>query len=516
MQAKACRRLVTVSVATLLAVTTAAVPAKAASDTGSLHITVTEATGAPAGGAVYIFEPDHSYVTYGELDADGRATLTLPAGSYRAQILPSSASGPGVTDISRAQWWQGKTSFETADPITVTAGATVEITERLFPTGSIEITARDSITGRTIADFCVVDDYWSRHACSQGSGKVVLADLPPGTYRFWVSSEDDTYLNTTVWLTVKANETTTTEVELEPAAKIQTTIVDATTGAPVFAACVALSPAGSGRLPYGANNCSGFTGKVVVLYVPAGSYQLFVRPPTLSTYGAQWVGWRGGTGDPTRARVVRVAPGETVRVPPIRLDPGGSISGVVTSAATGQPVPYAYVSLSAGERPGNEFAVSTNEQGQYRFDRLGPYRWRLFFTADNHARQWSGGTADRRRAEWIGVWAGQTTTYSPALQVGTMLTGRVTDASGAPFKGYVDIYHARTGDRIGEGRSTDGTYRSFVLGPTIVKIRREWGEASSGQNRSNWYDGAGSFEDATPVRIAASGTQTLDMVVDTD
>lgn len=514
MEAETRRRLVAVGVATLLAAVTAAGPAQAASGTGSLQVTVTTATGAPTGGTVYVYRPDRGLVRSGELDAEGRVTLTVPAGSYRAEIVP--ATGPDEYDYARAQWWHGKTSFETADTITVTAGATVEITEQLLPTGSIEITARDSSTGASIADFCAADDRWLRNECSEGSGTVTLADLPPGTHLIWVFSEDDTYLSTSTELTVQPNATTTATVELAPAARIETTIVDAATGAPVPNACVAVSLAGSGRLPESVGYCSEDTGAVTIGYLEAGSYQLFVEPPSDSGLGAQWVGWRGGTGDPARARVVRVSSGATVQVPPIRLDPAGTISGVVTSAATGQPVRDAYVSLSAWGRSGPTFGVWTDEQGRYQLDWLGPYPWRLFFTADDHARQWSGGTADRRLAERIPVRAGQTTTYSPALQVGTVLTGQVTDASGAPLAVDISIYHAQTDDLIGDGWSPDGTYRSLVLGPTTVKILRDWYDESNGESRSDWYDGAQSFEEATPVPIAASGEQTLDMVIDTD
>jgi hypothetical protein len=231
-----------------------------------------------------------------------------------------------------------------------------------------------------------------------------------------------------------------------------------------------------------------------------------VQAPAGSGYGAQWVGRSGGVGTATRARTVRVNAGGTATVPTIRLDRAGTISGVVRSE-TGRPVPFGTVSLHAFGRAGASFSEDLDAEGRYRIDWLGPYEWPLLFSVADHARQWSGGQADRRRAKEIRVRSGRTTTYSPTLTVGTVLTGTVTNASGQPLAAEFDLRNAATGEPMGGGFSPAGTYRSLVLGGQDVKLN--WFAAE----RSGWYDNASDFASATRVRIPRSGTKTLNLVL---
>jgi hypothetical protein len=268
-----------------------------------------------------------------------------------------------------------------------------------------------------------------------------------------------------------------------------------------------------GTLPDGGGYCSDAEGRVTVGSLRKGPYNLFVKPYPGSGYGAQWVGSNGGTGDPAQARVVNVDPIADAVVPPIKLDRAGTITGVVTSAATRQPVTSGYVSLSAWGRVGPGFGTDIDASGHYSLDWLGPYEWPLVFTNDHHARQWSGGVADRRDARQIRVQAGRTTTYNQALKVGTVWTGSVMDAAGNPVAISFDAYNAATGDQMGGGESSGGTYRTLILGPQTIKIK--WSPSGSPIPYERWYDDAPDAEHATPVDVPRKGTLTLNMVVAT-
>ncbi|HEX5997236.1 MAG TPA: carboxypeptidase-like regulatory domain-containing protein [Jiangellales bacterium] len=480
---------------------------------GVLQVTVTEHDGTPAQGAVslHVDEP-YADVISARLDESGQASLDALPGGYRVKVIPDVAGEPYNPDYARAQWLFGKTLFEQGDSVTVTSDTITTVSERLLTPGSVRVTARDSVDGTAIAAFCASVE--GRADCSDGSGVVDLIDLRPGSHVLNVYTDDGRYFSADPTVTVVAGETVSAVVELERAASITSTVVDAATGQPVAGACLVLAPAGTGRLPDGSHGCSGADGRVTAGQLQQGAYNLFVRPPEGSGYGAQWVGSSGGTGDAAKAREVAVEPGAEVVVPPIKLDRAGAIAGVVTSAATGQPVTSGVVSLSAYGRVGPSFATGIDESGRYTLDWLGPYEWPLLFTTDDHARQWSGGVADRREAKRIKVHAGRTSTYNPALKVGAVWTGSVTDAAGSPLAISLDAVNAATGDTMDEADSDgDGRYRSLILGSQTIKIR--WTLFDGTTTHVRWYDGAADFEQAKPVDVPKKGTLTLDMVIAT-
>ena len=91
---------------------------------------------------------------------------------------------------------------------------------------------------------------------------------------------------------------------------------------------------------------------LVVTGVDPGLYQVFVRSYDTAAHGWQWVGWHGGTGQRQWARVIRVRSGANTVLPDIRLDPPGSITGVVTDAA-GAPVRHGRRASWQCEKPAN-------------------------------------------------------------------------------------------------------------------------------------------------------------------
>lgn len=479
---------------------------------GTIEIAVTEPDGTPARGEVSVYHLSDLLLTSGRLDETGRASMEALAGDYKVQVVPAVPGDPDSLDYARAQWLHGARSFEEGDVITVTADTATAVAERLLPWGSLTVTARDSIDGSPIADFCV--SVAGREACSGGSGAVTVTALVPGTHEVIVFTRDDRYFSAGTTVAIVAGETVPVVVDLERAGRVMATVVDAATSQPVAGACLATSPAGTGRLPDGAPWCTDAAGRVTIAPVSAGAYNLFVRPQAGSGYGAQWVGTAGGTGDSAQARQVTVDPAVDAVVPPIKLDRAGTIAGVVTSAATEQPVNSGFVSLSAWGRIGPSFGTDIDESGRYTLDWLGPYEWPLLFTTDDHARQWSGGVADRREAKRIKVHAGKTVTYNPALKVGTVWTGTVTDTAGNPLATSLDAFNAATGDPMDEA-DTDGrgTYHSLILGPQTIKI--QWVVFDETTTRTGWYDDDADFEHAKPVDVPKKGTLTVNMVIPT-
>lgn len=478
---------------------------------GTLQIAVTEPDSAPARGEVSLHDLSNSSLTSVRLDENGHASLEAFAGEYKIQVVPAIPGDPDTLDYNRAQWLHGATSFEQGEVIAITPDTNIAITERLRPWGSVTVTARDSMDGSPIANFCVY--VAGREGCSGGSGSITIIGLVPGTHELTVSTQDGRYFPAQTTVTVVAAETVPIVVDLVPGGAITTTVVDATTGHPVAGACLIVVPMGIGRAGDAGGSCSGVDGQTILGPLHGGAYNLFVVPETGSGYGAQWVGWMGGVGDPDRARGVTVEPRAVAAIPSVKLDRAGTISGTVTSAATSQPVTSGHVSLFPYGQGGPAFDSEIDESGRYSLDWLGPYEWPLVFTTVDHARQWSGGVADRREAKQIKVQAAKTTTYSPALKVGTVMTGTVTDAAGNPLTIDFDVINAATGDIMGGGFSPGGTYRSLILGPQTVKIK--WRLYDGTTSHQGWYDDDIDFEHAKPVDVPKKGTLTVNLMIAT-
>ncbi|WP_328475441.1 carboxypeptidase regulatory-like domain-containing protein [Actinoplanes sp. NBC_00393] len=293
-----------------------------------------------------------------------------------------------------------------------------------------------------------------------------------------------------------------------PGGRVSATVVDSATGQPVAGACIALVVPGRGGLPDHCGDDSDEQGRVTISAVPAGTYQIFVFTP--EGYGYQWAGPRGGTGDQQEAAKIRVRAGRTVQAPTVRLNPPGSISGVVRDP-DGAPTRWANVAITAwdfGVGP-SRGSVDADVQGRYTLDHLGPYAWPLSFTTGDLARQWSGGVGNRFRAEKIQVEAGQDTRYDNTLTRGSVLRGAVTLRDGAEADFWrITAVNATTGDPIGVADSTeagDPAYEMRLAGPQQVRI--SWYVRVGEESRS------GSWQNGARVRVPASGVRTLDLTI---
>jgi hypothetical protein len=255
--------------------------------------------------------------------------------------------------------------------------------------------------------------------------------------------------------------------------------------------------------------CADENGNVVVDVPEAGVYNLFVWA-TDGLHGHQWVGRDGGTGAQLNGRLVVVAAGQTVTVPPIRLDRAGTITGVLTGAGTGSPPPgiVGLTTFNAGFGPtGAHF--ETDSDGRYTIGDLGPYRWVLYFAGEGHASQFSGGTPHRFLAEGVRVRAGQTTVYDQALRRGATVSVTVRRPQGQPFEfARVTARHALTGDELGAGDCSPQTRCEIrLLGPGLVKLHYDvFGDDGS---FSGYHRDAEDFAHARIVVTPVSGTKQL-------
>src|SRR5215207_2585432 len=97
-----------------------------------------------------------AYVSVGDATGSGAGyTVTDATGAFEIGDL-----APGDYKVSFAtdtmwQWWHQQRDEATADLVTVVSEADTRLEEQTLPTGSLEVTVADSVTGQPIPGACV-------------------------------------------------------------------------------------------------------------------------------------------------------------------------------------------------------------------------------------------------------------------------------------------------------------------------------------------------------------------------
>ncbi|XTZ13277.1 carboxypeptidase regulatory-like domain-containing protein [Micromonospora echinospora] len=471
--------------------------------TGSLSGTLTSATGTPIVDA---------YVGVNTVNMRGGAdTRTAADGTFAVPTLLAGSYKIMFDTGDRQQYYDGKLVHEEADVVTVQGGQNTTVTESMLGTGSVQVTAVDSVTGAPIADFCV-----SPGGCSNGTGKVTVTELPEGRHDLYLYTNSRRYFaRDLLGVRVRAGQTTQVSPKMRPGAVITTTVVDAQTGAALPDVCLAAFLPKRAALLDGYGNCSDRLGRISVGPLATGTYKLFATP-SRDTYGRQWVGATGGTGDERQAAAVQATAGTVVTGPQVRMDRAGTVSGVVTDAVTGAPLRDLFVSVLTGHPGVGAEDATTDEDGRYTLTKLGPYAWPVVFASRPYGYQWSGNAVSRFTATPVTVAAGGTATHDMAMRAASRATGAVTTPDGTPFTGgYVIARSADTGDVAAADWVENGRFDVPVRGQQRVYFTYELtlGEESvSGTYKLPDADGV--------LRVAlftvpATGTLTADLVVST-
>jgi hypothetical protein len=478
--------------------------------TGAAHGRLVDAGGAGLAGYDVDFglDDEGSFLHYhATTDADGNWSVDgVVAGRYLVGFTPP--------DYSRTQYAYGKGTSADADRIVVAAGGDTTVDDAWQPGASLTVTLSDARTGAPLSDFCVyVFTAAGNRACTDGA-QLTVGDLPGGTFSFDTQvSEDSFYLDRiNVRATLVAGQTTTVNVPLQLGGRVATTVTDHATGEPVES-CIDLRTLDGGGLGDNLGSaCGDAQGAVTTRPLAAGTYEMFAYGP--DTYGHQWVGRSGGTGDQQAAAKIVVRPGKIVNATPVRLDQAGTVTGTVTGA-DGQPVADGYVSYSAWNYgAGPTHGTDTDSSGHYTLTGLGPYSWPLLFD-DGPVREWSGGVGNRFAAKSIRVRASATTTYNTRMKAGAAIKGTVTVAPGSGAGSWrLTAFNAVTGDVIGVADSygtVGGAYRMVLPGDQGVKI--SWYLSAPTGGHDGWYDHAADQASAKTVRVPRTGTKKLDLTI---
>ncbi|MDG4822061.1 carboxypeptidase regulatory-like domain-containing protein [Asanoa sp. WMMD1127] len=417
--------------------------------TGTLSGRVTRADGTPARDVRLDVSPFMG-------NGGGEYATTDSNGEFSA---PPMLAGDYMVEFSvgeRTEYFDRAARYEDADPVTITGGNDSRITPTLLPTGSVRVRALDAVTGSVVRDFCANSE------CSDGSGEVLLTDLAEGSQDLWISAPEANYVDRNSTVTVRVGQTIDVTVRLVPGAKITTTVVDKATGKPLQDVCLIAYKPGQFFIPdgMGGNECSDAAGKATVDKLATGDYRLFAWPRNRS-YGRQWVTANGGSGDERQAVTIKATMGKTSAGPQVRVDRGGSIRGRVTDATTGAPISWTQVGIASGRTGGD---TSTDEDGRFQIDGLGPYRWPLqYWGGSDHATAWTGGAVSRYTATGTQVTAGAVATADLALTKGVTVQGNLHTGGHTPDWARITLANTVTRDDVGSVDFVGNSYEMHVL-----------------------------------------------------
>jgi hypothetical protein len=441
-------------------------------------------------GGVAIENPGLARFFQATSDAEGHWFKTVRPGTYAVRFDTS----------TQVQWAHGKTSPQTADPITVEADKTTVVDEKLAAMGSLSVEAVDARTGLPVSTFCADanTEFMFAFACTEDG----VAEFPSlGAGRYTVKVSDGTYLDsTTSGIEVSGGNASSFTATMRHGATISVTVTDAATGDPVGGICLNGQPADR-PAEYGGfvAECADFSGTLTLSRVMPDRYVFFASVFD-GVHGSQWVGPHGGVGARTEAAVVTAVEGETAKLA-VRLDGQGSIEGVITDEATGLPVEGA--EILAGNSGG-----TSGPDGRYALTGLGPYDWVVFFGG-----QWSGGGANRFAATPIPVRPNEVTPHDVQLQKGTTLTGRITGPAGQPPDfAEVHVINAKSFDTMSRPViGPDGSFSARLVGPQEVKLHII--ASVGGRFVVRWYPDAPDFASGRAVPIPDDGTTLVDIPV---
>jgi len=192
-----------------------------------------------------------------------------------------------------------------------------------------------------------------------------------------------------------------------------------------------------------------------------------------------------------------------------------TVSGIVLSAATGQPLRDASISLYRAGGRGAPISTVTGADGRFDIKNVDPARYQLNASKAGYVSMQYGQKAPDEPGRMLALAPGQTVRdISFQLPRGAVITGFVYDEDGEPIERAeirAERYRYTEGKRrlgtVGFGQTDDrGKYRIYDLAPGEYYISASGGTVSYGDSSSyepTYYPGVTDPSQASPVTIQA-------------
>jgi hypothetical protein len=494
---------------------------------------------------VRILYPDGSWAGGENTDSDGNYTVNrLPAGSYKVDFYTGFTSESYVRE-----WYNDKGSFNSADPVDVTAGATTTI-DAILETGG-------TVTGRVTNDSAVGiqnvlvelrDMNYSRkaYAYTDENGDYTVKGFSGGSYKVYfdayTSSENyipewyndkDSFDNGDT-ISVNAGQTVTgIDAVLVPGCSISGTVTDASANPIQFIEVYAGDTFGN-WISWVETDSSG---NYELNGLTPGSYKVLFYSYNLNQHGVDWYGlprnynykyqYYSNKDLFSNADVVAV----TLQSPATGIDAvltedSGIISGQINDSL-GSPIEgaLAYVFMEKDNFIDIEASDYTGPDGTYEVKGLPPSNCIVLFLppgGSSYRRILYDNTLNIDNATEVPVTAGQTTSgINAVLPTGGLITGRVTDESGNPLDNVtLRLLDAATNEYlgfIGQGTSTDvdGYYTLIAQTGQWKLIFQSWSISGNGYV-SEFYNDRSTVENADILTVNPEATLAdIDAVLST-
>jgi Carboxypeptidase regulatory-like domain len=263
-----------------------ALPAVAAATTTGISGRVTNETGEGIEDAdVCLYESTtETQITCEKTNASGEyEILGPPAGTYKVEFTATRYA---------TQWYLEATSWASAAPVEVeSTGVTPNISAELEETGEGAITGRATNAsngqGAGGVEVCIDD----RCVETNGNGEYTISDIPVGSYTISFTPAEaceeeqgekircqpkSNYLRQSSSAKVKANQTETVNVALQPGGQISGTVTSASITNPGLAKIEVCASKVSGSEEYGGGGCAytNSSGQYTISGLEGGSYKL--------------------------------------------------------------------------------------------------------------------------------------------------------------------------------------------------------------------------------------------------
>ncbi len=506
---------------------------------GEIVGTVTDSSGHPLSGICITADAQPLLFGYGASvnSYRGHFHITgLEAGQYLVDF------GCGLGGRYGDQWYDGAASYTAGDLVSVPAGQTTGVNAVLRPGGTISGVVTGE-SGAPLGGVCVealstqvraqavVLTELSDLFATNSRGGYQITGLAAGSYRvlFWPCQGDYRYASQ--WYRDAATETRALPVTVRSGVHvtgIDTRLVIGGTiagrvvggsGKPLGGVCVLAYNQANNLYTYASTTKDG---TYQFSSLSTGGYTVTANPwqandPALSY--ANFSGCEAGLNlVPATKHFNVVAGGVTVGPEPMTLRPGGSVSGLITTA--GNPaVPVAdecaEVTSASADSTGTG-AISGQALsavgGSYKATGLAPGTYKVYFGdpdcgygPPDLAPQWYKDQPSQATAATITVRVGQTTTdIDAALPADGVITGSVSGPSGTAVSGAcVTAYPTGAGSypivAVSSGR---GGYELIGLLPGRYRVEFSAGCGAVGYEDQWWHD-ASSRGSATVISVTA-------------
>ncbi len=501
-----------------------------ADSTGAISGTVENAAGGLLSNVeVQLYDLDNGNFSDVLTGSGGTYTASgLTPGRYQVYFSPPA----GENYVN--QYYPDKPNSAAAQPVLVASGQTTLNINATLATGAI-VSGRvtDGAGNPVSGTFVNVYDYGGQQPSgvsntgvfTDSNGRWSVEALPTGTYEAEFSPPNGSnyavqYYNDVSGqdpptpITLTAGSTTSDiNAALTPGGQISGTVTDGTTNGP--AAGVGVEAVDAMGYEYSNTTTDSQGHYTLPALSTSTSYRVEFFPAQGSSLASEFY---PGVATDAAATLVPVTVGQTTQNIDQTLSAGGSISGVVTAAATGYPIAGVPVTLTddAGQQVANASDVDTAADGTYDLTNLPPGSYKVQFAGEGAlAFQYYNDASTLSGASSVNLSAGQAiTNIDAALTEGGTLKGVVTDPStGQPAPDvYVDVLDAQ--DNLVTSGYTDpsGHYEISGIAPGsyYVEALDFSGSIFFGRTltaRVGFYGGS-TLSTAAPVTISEGTTTT--------